>query len=65
MNSLLDRLMRLRLASSLPMDDGAVRERRMTELRSLLDEIAVRMDEGASAEDAFDEDEPLESRSAA
>jgi hypothetical protein len=47
--SLLDRLLRLRLASSLDLDDSAAREKRIAELRSLLDEIAVRTDDGSTS----------------
>ena len=41
MNSLLDRFLRLRLASSLNVDDTAIREQRVAELRALLEEIAA------------------------
>ena len=48
MNSLLDRLFRLRLAASLLTDDSAIREKRIAELRSLLDEIAAPSGDEAS-----------------
>jgi hypothetical protein len=51
MNSLLDCFLRLRLASSLNVDDAAVRERRISELKALLEEIAVPSCEAASDED--------------
>jgi hypothetical protein len=50
MTSLLDRLFRLRLVSSLHTDDSAIRERRIAELRSLLDEIAAPTGDEASNE---------------
>lgn len=51
MNSLLDRFLRLRLASSLNLDDTAIRERRISELRALLEEIAVPTCDTASGND--------------
>ena len=51
MNSLLDRLFRLRLAASLDADDSATREKRLAELRSLLDEIAAPIGDGPSRDD--------------
>jgi hypothetical protein len=64
MNSLLDRLLRLRLASSLHADDSAIREKRIAELRSLLDEIAVRADDHASCDDPIGKGELLQTTSA-
>ena len=51
MNSLLDHLVRLRLAASLHTDDSAIREKRIAELRSLLDEIAAPVGEDATRND--------------
>jgi hypothetical protein len=41
MNSLLDRLFRVRLACSIQVDDTTVRDRSMAELRALLADIAT------------------------
>jgi hypothetical protein len=64
MNSLLDRLFRLRLASSLHADDSAIREKRIAELRSLLDEIAAPAGDRASCDDDRGEGERLQTSSA-
>ena len=55
MNSLLDCLFRLRLAASLLTDDSAIREKRLAELRSLLDEIAAPSKDEASCATEPDE----------
>jgi hypothetical protein len=55
MNALLDRLFRLRLAASLLADDSALPEKRMAELRSLLDEIAAPSGNEGSCDDERDE----------
>jgi hypothetical protein len=60
MNSLLDRFIRLRLASSLPLDDTIVRERRISELRALLEEIAAPGYDSALGDDDRGEGERLE-----
>ena len=64
MNSLLDRIFRLRLASSLHMDDSAIREKRIAELRSLLGEIAAPAGDWASCDDDLGESERLQISSA-
>ena len=56
MNSLLDCLFRLKLAASLLKDDSAIREKRIAELKSLLDEIAVPSGDGASCGEETDDE---------
>ena len=64
MNSLLDRLFRLRLAASLHADDKTLRERRLAELRELLDEIALPVGDGVRGNDERGEREWLRTSAA-
>jgi hypothetical protein len=64
MNSLLDRLFRLRLAASLLSDNSTIREKRIAELRSLLDEIAAPSGDDPSCGEETDDEQWLHTSAA-
>jgi hypothetical protein len=65
MNSLLDRILRLRIASCLHSDDDTLREKRIAELRLLLEAIAAPAGDEASRHDDLRECEGLQAVSSA